>query len=63
VAPRLDPAARLRVARAAKGALGALACEVNQTHADVARELGVPAGKEARLLVRRFASAMFGALS
>jgi hypothetical protein len=61
VAPQLDRAARARVARAARGAVAALRCEAAAIPTDLATELGLPAGDEARVLVDAFAAALFHA--
>jgi hypothetical protein len=61
VTPQLDPAARGRVARAARGAVAMLRCEAAALPVDLANELGLPTGDEARALVDAFAAALFRA--
>jgi hypothetical protein len=55
---RLDLAARARVRQAMRIAVVSLRDEVGMTHPEIARELGVPTGAEARSLVDAFAAAL-----
>jgi hypothetical protein len=57
---RLDRDARTRVRRAMRQAVESLRAEVATVPHDVARELGVPTGSEARSLVDAFAAAILG---
>jgi hypothetical protein len=61
ILPRLDPGARDRVARAKREALSALREEVSVVSTDVASELGLPTGDDARALVDAFAASLFAA--
>ena len=58
VSPRLNASERLRVRRAMRAAVSSLRCEVASTPADVAAELGLPSGAEARALVDAFGSSL-----
>jgi hypothetical protein len=57
---RLDRGARARVRQAMAAAVTSLRDEVGTTHPEVARELGLPTGAEARSLVDAFAAALLG---
>jgi hypothetical protein len=57
LAPRLDARESARVARAMRGALEALRCEVATTPAEVARALALPTGAEAVRMLDAFAAA------
>jgi len=57
--PRLSAPARARAGRAIVGALTALRREVESTPADLARALGLPAGREGAALVDAFEAALF----
>jgi hypothetical protein len=58
--PQLSASARARARRATAGALAALRCEVESTPHEVARALGLPAGREGAALVDAFSAALFG---
>jgi hypothetical protein len=61
--PRLDAAGRARVRAAMEGAIASLHDEVGRTPADVAGELGLPLGDEARALVEGFGAACLASLA
>jgi hypothetical protein len=60
VRPRLSASGRARLRRATQSALAALRCEVASTPPELARTLGLPAGREGAALVDAFSAVLFG---